>query len=67
MAAQKTDVLLVTCAQFPTLTEDDRILEKALTKIGLSVQAAVWDSKEIDWSTARLAVVRSVMFFLLLM
>src|ERR1700743_2760695 len=53
------DVLLVTYDKFPHLTPDDQILERTLEAHGLRVRGAAWDDPGVDWSRARLAVLRS--------
>jgi hypothetical protein len=53
------DVALVTYSELPNLAEDDQILLDALRRRGLSVQPAIWDDPQFDWSTPKLAVIRS--------
>jgi hypothetical protein len=53
------DVALVTYSELPDLDEDDRILRDALQRRGLSVQPAIWDDPQFDWSAPKLAVIRS--------
>lgn len=51
--------VIATCAQLPQLDPDDRLLAGALTDLGASVTAAVWNDPAIDWSAAQICVVRS--------
>ena len=53
------DVWLVTSRELADLTDDDRPLVGALARLGLSAAPAVWDDPAVDWSRARLAVIRS--------
>ncbi|MGI8587517.1 MAG: ATP-grasp domain-containing protein [Chloroflexia bacterium] len=53
------DILLVTCAEVPRLSEDDRLLLSALSARGLFAWPAVWDNPEVDWAASCLCVVRS--------
>jgi hypothetical protein len=55
------DVVLVTCAQFPSLPADDRLLyDRIISNGALSVQIVVWDDPLFDWSRVTLVVLRSV-------
>ncbi|MEO8430836.1 MAG: hypothetical protein ABI592_04945 [Acidobacteriota bacterium] len=49
----------MTCAAYPDLVEDDRILQRALEERGVRTRAAVWNDPAVRWSEARMAVVRS--------
>ncbi|HEX9990645.1 MAG TPA: hypothetical protein VGE45_19475 [Chloroflexia bacterium] len=53
------DVALVTYSELPNLAEDDQLLRDALLRRGLSVQPAIWDDPQFDWSAPKLAVIRS--------
>lgn len=53
------DVTLVTCDSYPDLSVSDRILSSALQELGLSVQVMSWSDPLFDWSSTRLAVLRS--------
>lgn len=53
------DVALVTSAEFPQLTDDDRLLLDALQMRGFNAQPAVWDDPAVDWSQTRICVLRS--------
>ena len=55
----KLDVVLVTCDAFPDLDPDDRLLAAELRRRGMSVAAAVWNDPRVDWSAARLTLLRS--------
>jgi glutathione synthase/RimK-type ligase-like ATP-grasp enzyme len=52
-------VALATCARFPDLTPDDRLLVRALGARGVSAEAAVWDSPSARWETYDAIVIRS--------
>jgi glutathione synthase/RimK-type ligase-like ATP-grasp enzyme len=52
-------VALVTYAELPGLTDDDRLLAEALTERGADVEAAVWSDHGIDWPSFDAVVVRS--------
>lgn len=54
-----TDVLLVTCAAFPDGEPDGHLLVRELADRGLSARWAVWDDPGLDWSAARLVMIRS--------
>ena len=51
---------LATCAALPHLAPDDRPLVTALEALGLEPEVVVWDDPDVDWSTARLCVIRTV-------
>lgn len=53
------DVLLATAGHLPRLDADDAPLVDALLDLGLEIDVAVWDDPAVDWSAARLVVVRS--------
>ncbi len=53
------DVALVTCAEYPDLSEDDRLLLEALLMRGLYARPAIWDDPEVDWSRFKLCIIRS--------
>ena len=57
--AARPRVALVTCAGFPTLWEDDRLLLGPLADRGIDATPAVWDDAAVDWASYDLAVVRS--------
>ncbi len=52
------DVALVTYRNIPDLTADDQLLARELERRGLRVRAAVWSDPCVDWSEARLTVLR---------
>ena len=52
-------IALVTCEQFPTLSDDDRLLQQALGARGLSGTPVVWTEPSPDWSAFDLAMIRS--------
>lgn len=54
------DVHLATDREHPDLTDDDRYLVDALNDRGLRARPAVWSDPAVDWSAARIVVVRSV-------
>jgi len=53
------DVALVTCAEWPDLTPDDRLLAAALQRRGLPPVPARWDDPAVRWGAYRAVVVRS--------
>lgn len=53
------DVALVTCSELPDLFPDDRPLARALAAAGLEVGIVRWDDPAFDWSTTRIAMLRS--------
>jgi len=52
-------VALVTCADLPALSGDDRPLVPALEARGISAEPAVWDEPAVDWDAYDLVVLRS--------
>ncbi|TDB78257.1 RimK family alpha-L-glutamate ligase [Micromonospora sp. KC723] len=52
-------VALVTCAEFPQLSEDDRLLWKALQSRGVRAEPVVWDAADATWDDYELALLRS--------
>ncbi|MEU7754764.1 hypothetical protein AB0B57_16490 [Micromonospora sp. NPDC049101] len=55
----KPRVALVTCADLVDLDPDDRLVLAPLTARGISVETAVWDDPDVDWSSYDLVVLRS--------
>ena len=53
------DVRLITCAQPPVEDPDTPLLATALRGAGASVEVADWRDAEVDWSSARLTMLRS--------
>ncbi len=52
-------VALATSAKYRDLTEDDRLLLKALAECGVEAQPAVWTDPSFDWSSCDAVVIRS--------
>jgi hypothetical protein len=52
-------VALVTCASFPDLDPDDRLVAASLRAAAVVVEPAVWDDPAVDWAGYDLAVLRS--------
>lgn len=52
-------VALVTCANLPQLTPDDRLLADALRDRGVDPVPAVWDEPATDWRSFHRVVLRS--------
>ena len=52
-------VALVTCAEWPDLTPDDRLLAAALERRGFHPVPAKWDAPGVAWAEHRAVVVRS--------
>ena len=59
MTSPRRTVALVTCACFPKLAPDDRLLREALAERGIVARPAVWDDAEVAWSSFDAVVVRS--------
>jgi glutathione synthase/RimK-type ligase-like ATP-grasp enzyme len=53
------DVLLATCAELPDGEPGGDLLLDALAERGVSARFAAWDDPAVDWSAARLVMVRS--------
>jgi len=54
-----TDVLLATSSEWPSGEPAGDLLVKAFAERGVDARWAVWDDPGVDWSAARLVVVRS--------
>jgi len=52
-------VALVTWANLPQLTEDDRLLRAELERRGVETHAAVWDDPNVDWESFDDVILRS--------
>jgi hypothetical protein len=52
-------IALATCASFPDLDADDRLLLDALRARGVHAVPAVWDDPSVDWARFALTVIRS--------
>lgn len=53
-------VTLATCADYPSLDEDDKGLPDALSERGIEPRIAVWNDPQVDWQQAGVVVLRSV-------
>ena len=53
------DVVFVTFARAPELDSDETQLGEACTRLGLRWRAVPWDDPSFDWSSTKLAVIRS--------
>lgn len=53
------DVALVTCARFPELDRDSRLVVPALDAQGLTAEVVIWNDAAVDWRRYRMALVRS--------
>ncbi|NGP52296.1 hypothetical protein [Thioalkalivibrio sp. XN8] len=52
-------VALVTCAEYPDLFEDDRLLARELEQLGITPVPAIWDDPAIDWTAFEALVIRT--------
>jgi hypothetical protein len=52
-------VALVTCAAYPALYEDDRLLAAALEDLAIRAVPAVWSDDAVDWGSFDALVIRS--------
>jgi hypothetical protein len=52
------DVALVTCAEWPTMTDEGQLLLAELGRLGLDAQALIWDDPSVDWSVPKVCVIR---------
>jgi O-ureido-D-serine cyclo-ligase len=59
LSPSRCDVAIVTYRELLDLFPDDRPLAAALAARGLAVEVVAWDDPQFDWSTARLALLRS--------
>ncbi|MDG4757065.1 hypothetical protein [Micromonospora sp. WMMD710] len=55
----KPRVALVTCSRLTDLDPDDRLVLAPLAARDVTVEAAVWDDPDVDWSSYDLIVLRS--------
>ena len=53
-------IAIATCAAFPDLTPDDRLLTAALARAGAEPVAAIWDDEAVDWEGFDVCLARSV-------
>lgn len=53
------DVLLATCAELPDGEPGGQLLVKELAERGIGARFAAWDDPDVDWTDARLVMVRS--------
>jgi glutathione synthase/RimK-type ligase-like ATP-grasp enzyme len=53
------DFTFVTYDGLPDLDPDDRLAADALTKRGLTVDAAIWNNPAVEWSRAGICIIRS--------
>lgn len=52
-------VAIATCAAFPELEDDDRLLVDALTARGALAEPCAWKDPSVDWSNYDLVLIRS--------
>lgn len=52
-------VALVTCAAYPQLYEDDRLLVPELEQLGISALPMVWSDAAVDWASFDALVIRT--------
>ncbi len=57
------DLLIATCAEFPTGDEDGAALVAALTARGIAARWAVWDDPDVDWTGAPV-LIRSTWYYM---
>lgn len=50
---------LATCARFPDLDVEDRLLPPALAALGVTAEPVVWDDASLDWAAYDAIVLRS--------
>lgn len=58
-AREGSRVALVTCAEFPDLEHDDRLVLAPLAARGVRAEPVVWNAPGVDWTAYALAVLRS--------
>ena len=56
----KKRVTLVTCAQYPDLSEDEAGLVDELNSRGVDARIAIWNDLHVDWEEAGVCVIRAV-------
>lgn len=56
----KKRVTLVTCAQYPELSEDEAGLVDELNSRGVDARIAIWNDPHVDWEEAGVCVIRTV-------
>ena len=59
MQTAQPRVALVTCAAYPQLYEDDRLLARALEQLGTRALPAVWSDAAVDWASFDALVMRT--------
>jgi len=59
MTSRSPRVALVTCAAYPDLYEDDRLLVPALAALGIGAQPAIWSDPAVDWDAFDALVMRT--------
>lgn len=58
-ARRQPRVAIVTCAAFPDLESDDRLVRAPLAARGVTAEAVIWDDPAVDWAGYDLVVLRS--------
>ena len=53
----KKRVTLVTCAQYPNLSEDEAGLVDELNSRGVDARIAIWNDPHVDWEEAGVCVI----------
>jgi hypothetical protein len=52
------EVALVTCAEWPIMTDEGQLLLAELRRLGLGAQPLVWDDPSVNWSVPNVCVIR---------
>ncbi len=55
----KAEIAFATCQKMPEMTDDDRLVAKALRMERVGVHSAVWDAPDVDWSRFDRVIIRS--------
>jgi hypothetical protein len=59
METAQPRVALVTCAAYPNLFEDDRLLARALEHLDIAPIPAIWSDAAVDWTLFAALVIRT--------
>lgn len=59
MQTDRHRIGLVTCAAYPQLNEDDRLLVPEFEQLGISALPAIWSDAAVDWASFDALVIRT--------
>jgi glutathione synthase/RimK-type ligase-like ATP-grasp enzyme len=54
----RLEIALATCAEWPEMTPESKMLMEEIRRLGVEVRPFVWDDPSVDWSLPEVCVIR---------